>query len=206
MKTVQLGLADYAPVFEAMKAFNDARSEATEDALWVVEHPPVFTQGLAGKPEHLLIRDDIPVVQIDRGGQITYHGPGQLVVYTLIDCKRRQTSVRHIVSALENSIIATLAEYGIAAAADPERPGVYVGAKKIASLGLRIKNGAVYHGLALNIDMDLSPFTHINPCGYAGMEMTQMADLLSPCPSLAEVAAKLTGHLNTQLALKDSLS
>ena len=206
MKTVQLGLADYAPVFEAMKAFNDARSEATEDELWVVEHPPVFTQGLAGKPEHLLIRDDIPVVQIDRGGQITYHGPGQLVVYTLIDFKRRQTSVRHIVSALENSIIATLAEYGIAAAADPERPGVYVGAKKIASLGLRIKNGAVYHGLALNINMDLSPFTHINPCGYAGMEMTQMADLLSPCPSLAEVAAKLTGHLNTQLALKDSLS
>ena len=206
MKTVQLGLADYAPVFEAMKAFNDARSEATEDELWVVEHPPVFTQGLAGKPEHLLIRDDIPVVQIDRGGQITYHGPGQLVVYTLIDFKRRKTSVRHIVSALENSIIATLAEYGIAAAADPARPGVYVGAKKIASLGLRIKNGAVYHGLTLNIDMDLSPFTHINPCGYAGMEMTQMADLLSPCPGLAEVAAKLTGHLNTQLALKDSLS
>lgn len=206
MKTVQLGLADYAPVFEAMKAFNDTRNEATEDELWVMEHPPVFTQGLAGKPEHLLIRDDIPVVQIDRGGQITYHGPGQLVVYTLIDFKRRQTSVRHIVSALENSIIATLAEYGIAAAADPERPGVYVGAKKIASLGLRIKNGAVYHGLALNIDMDLSPFTHINPCGYAGMEMTQMADLLSPCPGLAEVAAKLTGHLNTQLALKDSLS
>ena len=206
MKTVQLGLADYAPVFEAMKAFNDTRNEATEDELWVVEHPPVFTQGLAGKPEHLLIRDDIPVVQIDRGGQITYHGPGQLVVYTLMDFKRRQTSVRHIVSALENSIIATLAEYGIAAAADPERPGVYVGAKKIASLGLRIKNGAVYHGLALNIDMDLSPFTHINPCGYAGMEMTQMADLLSPCPGLAEVAAKLTGHLNTQLALKDSLS
>ena len=206
MKTVQLGLADYAPVFEAMKAFNDTRNEATEDELWVVEHPPVFTQGLAGKPEHLLIRDDSPVVQIDRGGQITYHGPGQLVVYTLIDFKRRQTSVRHIVSALENSIIATLAEYGIAAAADPARPGVYVGAKKIASLGLRIKNGAVYHGLALNIDMDLSPFTHINPCGYAGMEMTQMADLLSPCPGLAEVAAKLTGHLNTQLALKDSLS
>ena len=206
MKTVQLGLADYAPVFEAMKAFNDTRNEATEDELWVVEHPPVFTQGLAGKPEHLLIRDDIPVVQIDRGGQITYHGPGQLVVYTLIDFKRRKTSVRHIVSALENSIIATLAEYGIAAAADPARPGVYVGAKKIASLGLRIKNGAVYHGLALNIDMDLSPFTHINPCGYAGMEMTQMADLLSPCPGLAEVAAKLTGHLDTQLALKDSLS
>ncbi|MDO5640434.1 MAG: lipoyl(octanoyl) transferase LipB [Neisseria sp.] len=206
MKTVQLGLAEYAPVFEAMKAFNAARDDATEDELWVVEHPPVFTQGLAGKPEHLLIRDDIPVVQIDRGGQITYHGPGQLVVYTLIDFKRRKASVRHIVSALENSIIATLAEYGIEAAADPQRPGVYVGARKIASLGLRIKNGSVYHGLALNVNMDLSPFHHINPCGYAGMEMTQMADLLKPCPPLQEVAAKLTGHLNTQLAPKDSVS
>ncbi|UOO83125.1 lipoyl(octanoyl) transferase LipB [Uruburuella testudinis] len=204
MKIISLGLADYAPVFEAMKTFNAGRNEATEDELWVVEHPPVFTQGLAGKPEHLLIRDDIPVVQIDRGGQITYHGPGQLVIYTLIDFKRRKTSVRHIVSALENSIIATLAEYGINAAADPARPGVYVGAKKIASLGLRIKNGAVYHGLALNINMDLTPFTHINPCGYAGMEMTQMADLLSPCPTLSEVADKLTGHLKTQLASKET--
>ena len=204
MKTVQLGLADYTPVFEAMKAFNANRNEDTEDELWVVEHPPVFTQGMAGKPEHLLVRDDIPVVQIDRGGQITYHGPGQLVIYTLIDFKRRKTSVRHIVTALENSIIATLAEYGIEAAADPQRPGVYVGARKIASLGLRIKNGSVYHGLALNIDMDLTPFHHINPCGYAGMEMTQMADLLDACPTLQEVAAKLTGHLNQQLALKET--
>lgn len=206
MKTVQLGFAEYQPVFEAMKAFNAGRTDTTEDELWVVEHPPVFTQGLAGKPEHLLVRDDIPVVQIDRGGQITYHGPGQLVVYTLIDFKRRKQSVRHIVSALENSIIATLAEYCIEAAADPQRPGVYVGVRKIASLGLRIKNGSVYHGLALNINMDLAPFTHINPCGYAGMEMTQMADLLNPCPPLQEVAAKLTGHLNTQLASKEPQS
>ncbi|WP_373752920.1 lipoyl(octanoyl) transferase LipB [Neisseria weixii] len=199
MKTVQLGLAEYGGTFEAMKAFNDARKEDTEDELWVVEHPPVFTQGLAGKPEHLLLHSDIPVVQIDRGGQITYHGPGQLVVYTMIDFKRRKTSVRNIVSALENSIIATLAEYGIDAAADPKRPGVYVEGRKIASLGLRIKNGSVYHGLALNIDMDLTPFTHINPCGYAGMEMTQMADFLKPCPPLAEVAEQLAAHLRQKL-------
>ncbi|ASK26437.1 lipoyl(octanoyl) transferase LipB [Neisseria chenwenguii] len=203
MKIVQKGFAEYLPVFEAMKTFNAARDSQTEDELWVVEHPPVFTQGLAGKPEHLLLPTDIPVIQIDRGGQITYHGPGQLVVYTMIDFKRRKASVRHIVSALENSIIATLAEYGIAAAADPQRPGVYVGQRKIASLGLRIKDGSVYHGLALNVNMDLSPFHNINPCGYAGLEMTQMAEYLNPCPTLAEVAEKLTAHLEAQLTPKE---
>ena len=202
MKTVQLGRRDYAPVFEEMKRFNDERTADTEDELWVVEHNPVFTQGLASKPEHLLIRDDIPVVQIDRGGQITYHGPGQLVVYTMIDFKRRKTSVRNIVSALENSIIDTLSDYGITANADPQRPGVYVQGKKIASLGLRIKNGSVYHGLALNIDMDLSPFTHINPCGYAGLEMTQIADHVCPAPSFSEVAEKLTDYLEGRLKTK----
>ncbi|WP_107687867.1 lipoyl(octanoyl) transferase LipB [Neisseria wadsworthii] len=201
MKIVHLGLAHYLPTFEAMKEFNDSRTESTEDELWVVEHPPVFTQGLAGKAEHLLVQDDIPVVQIDRGGQITYHGPGQLVVYTMIDFKRRKTSVRHIVTALENSIVDTLAAYGIKASADPKKPGVYVEGKKIASLGLRIKNGSVYHGLALNINMDLNPFTHINPCGYAGLEMVQMADFLKPCPSVAEVAAKLTSNLQEKLAI-----
>lgn len=200
MKVVKLGLADYQPVFEAMKQFNTQRTHDTEDELWLVEHPPVFTQGLAGKPEHLLLRNDIPVVQIDRGGQITYHGPGQLVVYTMIDFKRRHMSVRQIVSALENAIIATLAEYNIASASDPNRPGVYVGDKKIASLGLRIKNGSVYHGLALNVNMDLSPFQQINPCGYAGLEMTQMADFLQPCPILDEVADKLITHLISKLA------
>ena len=202
MKTVHLGRCDYAPVFEKMKRFNDARTADTEDELWVVEHNPVFTQGLAGKPEHLLIHDDIPVVQIDRGGQITYHGPGQLVVYTMIDFKRRKTSVRNIVSALENSIIDTLSDYDITANADPQRPGVYVQGKKIASLGLRIKNGSVYHGLALNIDMDLSPFTHINPCGYAGLEMTQIAEYVRPAPSFGEVAKKLTGYLEGRLKTK----
>ena len=205
MKIVEWGLTEYSQTFEAMKAFNDARNEDTEDELWLVEHLPVFTQGLAGKPEHLLIRDDIPVVQIDRGGQITYHGPGQLVVYTMIDFKRRKTGVRTIVSALENSIIATLAEYGISAAADPKRPGVYVDGRKIASLGLRIKNGSVYHGLALNVDMDLAPFTHINPCGYAGLEMTQIADWVQPPPALAEVAKKLTRHLRAQLTSKETV-
>ena len=204
MKIVKWGLTEYSQTFEAMKAFNDARNEDTEDELWLVEHLPVFTQGLAGNPEHLLIRDDIPVVQIDRGGQITYHGPGQLVVYTMIDFKRRKTGVRTIVSALENSIIATLAEYGISAAADPKRPGVYVDGRKIASLGLRIKNGSVYHGLALNVDMDLAPFTHINPCGYAGLEMTQIADWVQPPPALAEVAEKLTRHLRAQLTSKET--
>ena len=202
MKTVHLGRCDYAPVFEKMKRFNDVRTADTEDELWVVEHNPIFTQGLAGKPEHLLIHDDIPVVQIDRGGQITYHGPGQLVVYTMIDFKRRKTSVRNIVSALENSIIDTLSDYDITANADPQRSGVYVQGKKIASLGLRIKNGSVYHGLALNIDMDLSPFTHINPCGYAGLEMTQIAEYVRPAPSFGEVAKKLTGYLEGRLKTK----
>ena len=199
MNIKKLGKADYAPTFEAMKTFNAARTPDTEDEIWLVEHPPVFTQGLAGKPEHPLLNSDIPVVQIDRGGQITYHGPGQVVAYTMIDFKRRHVSVRKIVSALENAVIATLAEYGIPSAADPERPGVYVGARKIASLGLRIKNGAVYHGLALNVNMDLEPFHQINPCGYAGMEMTQIADFVQPCPAWDEVADKLAAHLAREL-------
>ena len=203
MKVIPLGLAEFSPIFHAMAAFADARNERTEGELWVVEHPPVRTQGMAGNAEHLLARSNIPVVQFDRGGRITYHGPGQLVVYTLIDFKRRKISVRELVSRLENSIIATLAEYGIAAAADPKRPGVYVEGKKIASLGLRIKRGAVYHGLALNVNMDLSPFCQINPCGYAGLEMTQIADLVQPTPSVADVATKLTAHLQQQLELPE---
>ncbi|AUX61241.1 lipoyl(octanoyl) transferase LipB [Simonsiella muelleri] len=202
MKIVKLGTREYAPVFEEMKAFNANRTADTEDELWVVEHPSVFTQGLAGKPEHLLASSDIPVVQIDRGGQITYHGLGQLVVYTLIDFKRRKTSVRHIVSALENAIIATLAQYNIQSTNDPNRPGVYVGERKIASLGLRIKNGSVYHGLALNVNMDLEPFHQINPCGYAGLEMTQIADYVQPAPSLDAVADKLTAHLMRELVFQ----
>lgn len=195
MRIRHLGCADYQSVFEQMRAFTEARLPESEDELWVVEHPPVFTQGMAGKPEHLLNPHNIPVVQTDRGGQITYHGPGQLVVYTLIDFHRRGISVRELVSRIENAIIATLSDYSIRAHNDPARPGVYVGEAKIASLGLRIRQNSVYHGLSLNVAMDLTPFSYINPCGYAGMAMTQMADWLNPAPGLEEVAEKLTRQL-----------
>ena len=199
-----LGRVDYEPTYQAMVAFTDGRTEDTPDELWIVEHPPVFTQGMAGKPEHLLQHSKIPVVQVDRGGQITYHGPGQVVVYTMIDFKRRHISVRDLVSRLENSIIATLAHFGIEAHNDPKRPGVYVGERKIASLGLRIKHGSVYHGLALNVNMDLEPFHQINPCGYAGLEMVQMAELVSPTPEFNQVADILADHLQQQLTVEEA--
>ena len=199
-----LGRVDYEPTYQAMVAFTDGRADDTPDELWIVEHPPVFTQGMAGKPEHLLQHSKIPVVQVDRGGQITYHGPGQVVVYTMIDFKRRHISVRDLVSRLENSIIATLAHFGISAHNDPKRPGVYVGERKIASLGLRIKRGSVYHGLALNVNMDLEPFHQINPCGYAGLEMVQMAELVSPTPEFYQVADILADHLQQQLTVEEA--
>ena len=199
-----LGRVDYEPTYQAMVAFTDDRTDSTPDELWIVEHPPVFTQGMAGKPEHLLQHSKIPVVQVDRGGQITYHGPGQVVVYTMIDFKRRHISVRDLVSRLENSIIATLAHFGIEAHNDPKRPGVYVDERKIASLGLRIKRGSVYHGLALNVNMDLEPFHQINPCGYAGLEMVQMAELVSPTPEFNQVADTLADHLQQQLTVEEA--
>ncbi|MBP9539664.1 MAG: lipoyl(octanoyl) transferase LipB [Vitreoscilla sp.] len=199
-----LGRVDYEPTYQAMVAFTDDRTDSTPDELWIVEHPPVFTQGMAGKPEHLLQHSKIPVVQVDRGGQITYHGPGQVVVYTMIDFKRRHISVRDLVSRLENSIIATLAHFGIEAHNDPKRPGVYVDERKIASLGLRIKRGSVYHGLALNVNMDLEPFHQINPCGYAGLEMVQMAELVSTTPEFNQVADTLADHLQQQLTVEEA--
>jgi lipoyl(octanoyl) transferase len=171
-----LGRADYAPTWHAMQAFTDARDEATADELWFLEHAPVFTQGLNGKPEHLLAPGDIPVVGIDRGGQVTYHGPGQLVMYALIDLKRRRIGVRELVVGLENAVIALAACHGIEASGRREAPGVYAGDRKLASIGLRVRRGASYHGLALNVDMDLEPFRRINPCGMAGLAMTQLAD------------------------------
>ncbi len=190
----------YLPVFEQMQAFTLQRTINTEDELWVVEHSPVFTQGKAGRPEHLLQASTIPVIETDRGGQITYHGTGQVVVYVLIDFKRRNISVRELVSRIENAVIATLADYQIPSTANPKRPGVYTeNGKKIASLGLRIKNGATYHGVALNVDMDLSPFLQINPCGYAGLQMTQIADFIHPAPEWTEVAEKLTEKLTILL-------
>lgn len=157
-----------------MHHYTDQRDDQSRDEIWLVEHPPVFTQGQAGKAEHLLMPGDIPVVQSDRGGQVTYHGPGQQVMYVLIDVKRRKLGVRQLVTILEETVIATLAEFGVSARARADAPGVYVGEEKICSLGLRIRKGCSFHGLALNVAMDLSPFLRINPCGYAGMSMTQL--------------------------------
>lgn len=171
-----LGRQDYEPIWQRMHRFTDERDENTVDQVWIVEHNPVFTQGQAGKEEHLLNTGDIPVVKSDRGGQVTYHGPGQMVVYFLLNLRRRGLGVRELVTHIENTVIQTLAKLGIESAARPDAPGVYVDGKKICSLGLRIRKGCSFHGLALNIDMDLSPFLRINPCGYAGMEMVQVAD------------------------------
>ncbi|MEX0733103.1 MAG: lipoyl(octanoyl) transferase LipB [Steroidobacteraceae bacterium] len=170
------GRVDYAPTWRAMQAFTDARDADTPDELWFLEHAPVYTQGLNGKPEHLLATGDIPVVGIDRGGQVTYHGPGQLVMYALVDLRRRGIGVRELVMALENAVIALAARHGIKALGRRDAPGVYVRGRKLASIGLRVRRGCSYHGLALNVDMDLEPFQRINPCGMAGLAMTQLAD------------------------------
>jgi lipoyl(octanoyl) transferase len=172
-----LGRVAYEPTWRRMQAFTAERGPDTVDEIWFVEHPPVFTLGQAGKKEHLLRDVGIPIVPIDRGGQVTYHGPGQLVAYLLIDLKRRGIGVKELVRRMEQAIIDLLAEYGVRAERKPGAPGVYVGGAKIAALGLRIKNGCSYHGLALNLDMDLAPFSAINPCGYEGMAVTQLRDL-----------------------------
>ena len=179
LHTRELGLADYQTVLDDMRAFTNGRDENTPDELWLLQHPRVFTQGQAGKAEHILAPGDIPVIQVDRGGQVTYHGPGQWVVYLLIDLKRRSLGVRALVTLIEEAIVSLLAENGIEAAPDPKAPGVYVDGNKIASLGLRVRRGRSYHGLALNVDMDLEPFQRINPCGYEGLQVTSMASLLA---------------------------
>lgn len=193
----ELGLSDYRAVLAEQRAYTDARSTGTPDQLWFLEHPPVFTQGQAGKPEHLLTPGEIPVVQSDRGGQVTYHGPGQLVVYVLVDLQARGYGIRSLVTRIEQAMVAVLAGYGIAAYADPAAPGVYVdgaggqaGRAKIGSLGLRVRRGCSYHGLSLNVAMDLQPFSRINPCGYSGLRMTQTSALGGP-DSVAEVARAL---------------
>ena len=161
-----------------MREFTDARDATTPDELWLLQHPPVFTQGQAGKAEHVLAPGDIPVIQVDRGGQVTYHGPGQWVLYLLIDLRRRHLGVRDLVTLIEQSLVQLLGEYDISAAATPGAPGVYVDGDKIASLGLRVRRGCSYHGLALNVNMDLEPFGRINPCGYEGLQVTSMRELL----------------------------
>ncbi len=177
MKIQDLGLRDYQPTLVAMQQFTLQRDNHTEDELWLLEHYPVYTQGVNGQDGHLLRQNTIPLVRTDRGGQITYHGPGQLIVYPLIDLRRHGMGVRNMISCLENTVIAMLAEHNIDAYARKDAPGVYCGEAKIASLGLRVKLGACYHGLSLNIDMDMQPFADINPCGYAGMQMTDMKTL-----------------------------
>ncbi|MEL7293465.1 MAG: lipoyl(octanoyl) transferase LipB [Pseudomonadota bacterium] len=189
-----LGRQDYEPIWQAMHDFTDNRTEETADEVWLVEHNPVFTQGQAGKAEHLLNTGDIPVVQSDRGGQVTYHGPGQLVAYFLINLRRKKLGVRDLVTHIENLVINTLKAYNIESTARPDAPGVYVDGRKICSLGLRIRKGCSFHGLALNVNMDLSPFQRINPCGYAGMEMVQVSQLGGP-DDVIQVENKLVEEL-----------
>ena len=195
-----LGLREYAPTWRAMQRFTAERRADTADEIWFLEHPPVFTLGVSGNRTHLLAPGAIPVVQTDRGGQVTYHGPGQLVVYPLIDLRRAALGVREFVRALERAVIDLAAEFGIAAAARREAPGVYVADRKLASVGVRVRRGGSLHGLALNVALDLEPFARINPCGYAGLRMTQLAELGGP-RSVAECARALEPHLRRALRL-----
>ena len=194
-----LGLREYLPVWKAMQKFTDERDESTPDELWLLQHHAVFTQGQAGKAEHILAPAEIPVVNVDRGGQVTYHGPGQLVAYLLLDIKRRSLGVRDLVQALERAVINTLAVYQITAECRPGAPGVYVGNDKIASLGLRIRKGCSLHGLALNADMDMEPFSRINPCGFEGLRVTQVQDLSSQEVGMEQLKSVLVGQLAEQL-------
>ena len=173
----RLGLRSYEPVWREMQSFTDSRDAETADEIWFLEHMPIFTLGQAGRPEHLLTPGDIPVIKVDRGGQVTYHGPGQLIVYLLLDLRRRRMGVRPLVTLMEQSIVDLLGEYHISANTRTDAPGVYVGDKKVASVGLRVRRGCSFHGLSLNIDMDLEPFERINPCGYPGLEVTQLREL-----------------------------
>jgi lipoyl(octanoyl) transferase len=194
-----LGLVDYLPTLEAMRALTAERDETTPDEIWLLQHPRVFTQGQAGKPEHLLAPGDIPVVQVERGGQVTYHGPGQLVGYLMLDLRRLDLGVRELVTVMEQALVEVLASYGVEAAPRADAPGVYVKGDKIASLGLRVRRGCSFHGLALNIDMDMTPFGRINPCGYAGLQMTQLKDLVATPPAFDEAARRLEQALRQRL-------
>ena len=189
-----LGMVDYEPTWRAMQKFTTERTADTVDEIWLVQHPPTYTQGQAGKPEHLLHQTDIPVVKIDRGGQITYHGPGQIVAYLLLDLHRWKINVRELVRLMEHAVIDLLAEYGVKAEGREDAPGVYVDGAKIAALGLKIRKGCSYHGLSLNVDMDLSPFDNINPCGYEGLRVTQCIELGITVP-WEELQAQLTQNL-----------
>ncbi len=197
-----LGRQDYEPLWRTMQALTNVRSAATADEIWFTEHPPVFTLGLNASREHLLAPGDIPVVQIDRGGQVTYHGPGQMMIYPLLDIRRAGIGVRPLVTALERAVIRLAADFSIVAECRANAPGVYVGEKKLASVGLRIRRGASYHGMALNIDADLEPFSRINPCGYQGLELVNLRELGVTAP-YAELESRWLQHLLVQLDLSD---
>jgi len=199
----QLGLQAYLPIWQAMQDFTNNRDPETADEIWLVEHQAVFTQGQAGKEEHLLMPGEIAVVKVDRGGQVTYHGPGQQMMYVLLNLKRNNLGVRSLVTALEQCVVNTLKDYSIDAYPKTDAPGVYVDGKKVCSIGLRIRKGCSFHGLALNVNMDLSPFKRINPCGYAGLEMVDCAQLNGP-NTLAEAGTKLTVHLSALLGIKNT--
>lgn len=193
-----LGLQDYEPIWRSMQRFTEERNATTPDEIWFTEHPPVFTLGMNGKHEHLLAPGDIPVVQIDRGGQVTYHGPGQLMIYPLIDLKRAGLGVRALVTALEQAAVATAADFGIDAASRADAPGVYVSGQKIASVGLRVRRGASFHGMAFNVAMDLEPFSRINPCGFRDLQVTDL-DRLGVRTGLPEVQQHILKHFKNQL-------
>jgi lipoyl(octanoyl) transferase len=197
----RLGRVEYEPTWRAMQRFTDERNASTPDEIWFLEHPPVFTLGLNASPAHVLAPGDIPVVQIDRGGQVTYHGPGQLVVYPLVDLRRAKLGVRDIVTALERSVIQLASDFGISAEARREAPGIYVDGKKLGSVGIRIRRHASYHGLAVNVNMDLEPFQRINPCGYQGLRMTQLVELGGP-DSVDRAADALEPHLLRALGFR----
>jgi lipoyl(octanoyl) transferase len=197
-------LEPYQEMSDLMHSFSEQRTDEDADELWFLQHQRVFTQGQAGKAEHILAAGDIPVIQSDRGGQVTYHGPGQLVVYCMIDLKRKGVGPRFLVSAIEQAIVDSLAELDIEAYPKPDAPGVYVSESKVASLGLRIRKGKSFHGLALNVDMDLEPFLRINPCGYAGMEMTQVKDLLDNTVTVDDMSERLLRHLLLQLGYENA--
>ena len=196
-----LGRRAYEPVWRAMQSLTDARDETTPDELWLVEHDPVFTLGQAGKPEHVLLPGDIPVLQVDRGGQVTYHGPGQLVAYPLVDLRRLRIGVRDYVCRIEQAVIDTLSDWNIEGRRREGAPGVYVDGAKVAALGIRVRRGCAFHGLAFNIDMDLAPFSRINPCGYAGLEVVSMRDLGGPA-GIDAVKPALLDHLAARLGLE----
>ncbi|WP_052116497.1 lipoyl(octanoyl) transferase LipB [Noviluteimonas dokdonensis] len=196
-----LGRMAYEPVWRAMQAFTDARTQDTPDEIWLVEHDPVFTLGQAGKPEHVLMPGDIPVIHVDRGGQVTYHGPGQIVAYPLLDLKRLKVGVREYVDRIEQAVIDTLGDWNIVAARRNGAPGVYVNDAKVAALGIRVRRGCTFHGLAFNIAMDLEPFHRINPCGYAGLQVVAMEDLGGP-GNLDAVKPRLLEHLAVQFGLR----